>query len=154
VVRSSREVAVNDHTVALGRLGGLRGGPARAAVLPPERRSEIAREAALARWSRDRVHRMREARELSEATGADVGILEHALRLDGMRPVERLAQGLVLGRMGGHLRDRVARQAEALKQSKETGVDAGLVEQVLFMQTLTPREKLDLGLRRSRLGRK
>lgn len=36
--------------VALGRRGGLRGGAARAAALSPERRSEIAKKAASARW--------------------------------------------------------------------------------------------------------
>ncbi len=35
---------------ALGRLGGLNGGKARAAKLSPERRVEIAKKAALARW--------------------------------------------------------------------------------------------------------
>jgi hypothetical protein len=40
----------NPHAAALGRLGGLKGGPARAAVLSPRRRREIARAAALARW--------------------------------------------------------------------------------------------------------
>jgi hypothetical protein len=38
--------------VALGRKGGLKGGKARAAKLTPERRSEIARKAATARWDR------------------------------------------------------------------------------------------------------
>ena len=37
---------------ALGKLGGLKGGKARAARLTPEQRSEIARNAALARWGR------------------------------------------------------------------------------------------------------
>ncbi len=41
----------NPHAVALGRLGGKSGGPARAAKLSPEERSEIARRAARARWS-------------------------------------------------------------------------------------------------------
>jgi len=36
----------------LGRLGGLKGGKARAAKLTPQRRSEIARSAALARYAR------------------------------------------------------------------------------------------------------
>jgi hypothetical protein len=40
----------NPHAAALGRLGGQRGGPARAALLSPKRRREIARKAALARW--------------------------------------------------------------------------------------------------------
>ena len=35
---------------ALGRLGGLKGGVARAARLTPERRTEIAKKAARARW--------------------------------------------------------------------------------------------------------
>lgn len=43
--------AVNPHAAALGRLGGLKGGPARAAKLSAKRRREIARAAARARWS-------------------------------------------------------------------------------------------------------
>jgi hypothetical protein len=42
----------NPHAVALGRLGGAKGGPARAAILTKERRIEIARNAALARWNK------------------------------------------------------------------------------------------------------
>lgn len=38
------------RAVELGRQGGLRGGHARAAKLTSERRSEIARKAAAARW--------------------------------------------------------------------------------------------------------
>jgi hypothetical protein len=37
--------------VLLGRRGGLKGGPARAAGMSSERRSEIAKKAANARWS-------------------------------------------------------------------------------------------------------
>ena len=40
----------NAAAVALGRLGGKKGGAARAAVLTPEQRSEIARKAASTRW--------------------------------------------------------------------------------------------------------
>lgn len=40
----------NPAAVELGRLGGLRGGRARAEKLTPEQRSEIARKAAIARW--------------------------------------------------------------------------------------------------------
>lgn len=42
----------NPHAVALGRLGGLRGGKARASKLTPEQRKEIARKAAEARWKK------------------------------------------------------------------------------------------------------
>lgn len=38
--------------VELGRRGGKKGGPARAAKLSPEQRSEIARKAAEKRWGR------------------------------------------------------------------------------------------------------
>ena len=40
----------NKHAVALGRLGGLKGGPARAKKLSKKRRKEIAIKAAKARW--------------------------------------------------------------------------------------------------------
>ena len=43
----------NAAAVALGRQGGLKGGEARARKLTPEKRSEIARLAAAARWKRD-----------------------------------------------------------------------------------------------------
>ena len=43
--------AKNLAAVALGRLGGLKGGKARAAALTPERRREIAKRAATARWA-------------------------------------------------------------------------------------------------------
>ena len=42
----------NPHAAALGRLGGLRGGPARARTLSAARRREIARAAAAARWKK------------------------------------------------------------------------------------------------------
>lgn len=42
----------NPAAVALGRLGGLKGGKARAKKLSPEQRKEIARRAARARWGR------------------------------------------------------------------------------------------------------
>jgi hypothetical protein len=41
---------VNVHAAALGRLGGLKGGPARAAKLTARQRRDIARRAARARW--------------------------------------------------------------------------------------------------------
>jgi len=42
----------NPAAVALGRLGGLKGGKARAKALTPEQRSEIAQKAARARWKK------------------------------------------------------------------------------------------------------
>ena len=42
----------NPHAQALGRLGGLRGGKARANKLTSEQRKEIAQKAAAARWKK------------------------------------------------------------------------------------------------------
>lgn len=46
------EPAKNPAAVALGRLGGQKGGKARAAKLSKKRRAEIARKAARARWKK------------------------------------------------------------------------------------------------------
>ena len=42
----------NPHAVALGRLGGLKGGKARTEKLTPEQRKKIAQKAARARWQK------------------------------------------------------------------------------------------------------
>jgi hypothetical protein len=44
----------NPHAAALGRLGGLKGGHARALRLSPAKRREIARKAARARWRKQK----------------------------------------------------------------------------------------------------
>lgn len=41
----------NPAAVSLGRLGGLKGGKARADALTPKKRSQIAKKAAQARWA-------------------------------------------------------------------------------------------------------
>jgi hypothetical protein len=50
LARRSVRAEPNPHAAALGRLGGLKGGPARARTLSAARRREIARAAALVRW--------------------------------------------------------------------------------------------------------
>lgn len=55
VARSTGDIDIrekNPAAVALGRLGGLRGGPARAEKLSAEKRREIAHNAALQRWNK------------------------------------------------------------------------------------------------------
>lgn len=44
--------AKNQAAVVLGRKGGKKGGPARAAILSAEQRSQSARKAVLARWAK------------------------------------------------------------------------------------------------------
>lgn len=106
---------MNKHAVALGRLGGLKGGPARAASLTRERRREIASAASRARW-------------------------------------QKLRGSSLPAPVAASMRDRSVRLKRAQVLSNEIGADAGIVEQVLFMQTLPPWERLGRGLRRSRLG--
>lgn len=48
----ARPAEKNPAAVELGRLGGSKGGKARAAKLSAKRRSEIAKNAARARWQR------------------------------------------------------------------------------------------------------
>jgi hypothetical protein len=53
IVRESTEPKSPESAAqANGRVGGLKGGKARAEKLSPEKRSEIARKAAQARWTR------------------------------------------------------------------------------------------------------
>jgi hypothetical protein len=53
IVRESTEPQEPETPAHInGRNGGLKGGKARAGALTPERRSEIARKAAQARWSK------------------------------------------------------------------------------------------------------
>jgi hypothetical protein len=96
----------NPNAVALGRLGGLRGGPARALALSPETRGEIARKASRARWgvarlerlNTDRLFRRRVAKRLAERDHLDVGDVEHALFNLTIPPLERLARCLASSR--------------------------------------------------------
>jgi hypothetical protein len=51
IVRAATNGDKNPAAVALGRMGGLKGGKARAESLSAKRRSEIAKKAAGVRWS-------------------------------------------------------------------------------------------------------
>jgi len=45
-------IAINQAAATLGRLGGLKGGPARAKKLTSKKRTQIAKKAAKARWKK------------------------------------------------------------------------------------------------------
>src|SRR5438552_2205244 len=51
---ATKKIEKNAAAVALGRLGGLKGGNARAASLTARRRKEIAKRAARSRWNKTR----------------------------------------------------------------------------------------------------
>jgi hypothetical protein len=46
--------AKNPAAVALGRLGGLKGGKARAQALSAKKRKQIAKKAAISRWNKEK----------------------------------------------------------------------------------------------------
>ena len=52
IVEEATKAGKDPLAVELGRRGGLKGGPARAAKLTPEQRRAIARTAAKARWQK------------------------------------------------------------------------------------------------------
>ena len=56
----------NPHAVALGKLGGSKGGKIRATKLTSEQRSKIARNAVLARWDKVKNSKERKNEEMAE----------------------------------------------------------------------------------------
>ncbi len=48
----AKKIKKNPHAVALGKMGGSKGGKIRAAKLTAEQRREIARKAIRARWDK------------------------------------------------------------------------------------------------------
>ena len=55
-----RKKKKNPNAVALGKLGGSKGGKIRAERLTPERRKEIAQKAIKARWDKVRAARKKQ----------------------------------------------------------------------------------------------
>ncbi len=51
---TKQPVKKNPAAVALGKLGGIKGGPARALKLSAKKRKQIAKKAAEARWGKPR----------------------------------------------------------------------------------------------------
>jgi hypothetical protein len=75
----------NPAAVALGRLGGNKGGPARAASLTHEQRKAIAQKAAKARWSKKdtvkkSVSKAVSAKELEAALNLKPGAIASAMK--------------------------------------------------------------------------
>lgn len=57
MAHTTKQKKKNPAAVALGKLGGLKGGPARAAKLSAKERSLIARLAVQARWKKYRAEK-------------------------------------------------------------------------------------------------
>jgi hypothetical protein len=52
--KNSMPPELREYLAKLGKKGGKKGGPARAAAMTPEQRSESARKAVQARWAKAR----------------------------------------------------------------------------------------------------
>src|ERR1017187_7467604 len=72
----------NPAAVALGRKGGRKGGPARAAKLTPEQRSESARKAVQVRWAKAKngsAHKLRQHVAVAKSAASAVDHSDQAL---------------------------------------------------------------------------
>jgi hypothetical protein len=81
----------NPAAVALGRAGGRRGGPARAAKLTPAQRSESARKAVQARWAKAR-----------KEAGSPVGASDDAM-LDILQQIKAASSATEIQRLSEQL---------------------------------------------------
>jgi hypothetical protein len=70
----------NPAAVALGRKGGKKGGPARAARLTPEQRSESARRAVQARWGKGLGNQVRAVTPMATAVDTSKKALHLCLK--------------------------------------------------------------------------
>lgn len=74
---ASQNNGKNHHSVEMGKLGGSHGGAARAQALPPERSSEIAREAANARCYKSETPAEENALRVEDYPFTESGNLKH-----------------------------------------------------------------------------
>jgi len=63
VPRKPRVGEKNQHAVALGHLGGQKGGSARARTLTPKQRAASAKKAVDARWAKEKKAHPKESRD-------------------------------------------------------------------------------------------
>jgi hypothetical protein len=121
-------VAKSRRMAALGKKGGLVGGPARARALPPARRTAIARLAARARWSRPLVSRngQLDLATLVAHGGSSVGRVRLPRRLEAhvVRAIKVSRRDSALARMLPvflwRMRDRLD-PAELVRQAGRQG---------------------------------
>ena len=121
----------NPAAVALGKLGGLKGGHARAAVLTPERRSEIARIASRARWEKWKDERAAESappapenpppkNPAAVALGKLGGPKGGRARAEALSPERRSEIARIASRTRWGNKKKVVREADPPAPAKET----------------------------------
>lgn len=101
----------NPNAVALGKLGGKKGGKARAAKLSAERRREIAQKAAEARWAAKKKRAAEKTVASSDLPSSTGG----ARRTDEVEDGEKNPNAVALGKLGG----KKGGKARAAKLSAE-----------------------------------
>ena len=95
----------NPAAVALGRRGGKKGGPARAAKLTPEQRSESARKAVRARWAKVKKaagHKLVRQSAAGASNASDRSASDDAVR-DLLRRIKAANNPIDIRRMSGQL---------------------------------------------------
>ena len=81
----------NPAAVALGRKGGAKGGPARAAKLTARQRSESARKAVMARWGKTTVKRPVKRAPVDTSDKALAFALDRIRATDDLAEIRRLS---------------------------------------------------------------
>lgn len=113
----------NPAAVALGRKGGLKGGPARAAKLTPEQRSASARKAVLARWAKTGSAGSHTAAKRSDPVKSD-GKLH--------QPAEAPAPGASVVSASDHALLTLLQRLKTTNDAKEIRQLADELERVIF----------------------
>ena len=84
----------NSAAVALGRKGGKKGGPARAAKLTPKQRSESARKAVQARWAKAKMETKQATSRPGTSDDAVLALLQRIKAANNPTEVRRLSDQL------------------------------------------------------------
>lgn len=126
----------NEHATALAALGAAKGGVARAEVLTPVQRKQIARRAAAARWGKDlgSEAEAQAAGEISDELSAEFGSTDKPIKIgsfeipcyvlsDKRRVLVQRGLQLALGMSSGGGKDGMHRIGNFLRPIQEKGID-------------------------------
>lgn len=91
------KIQTSDHAKALSDIGSAKGGKARASVLSPEERSEIARNAVRARW--EKAGKLKQKDELQEDQQPEIDVVKHDSTGD-LQPFSMFRGTLKIGEIG------------------------------------------------------
>jgi hypothetical protein len=107
-METTEEKKVSEAARTLGKIGGMKGGKARAEALTPEERRQIAQEAIATRWAREKggnIPRLPKAIKTGVLTIGDIAI-QCAVLEDGTRVLTQRSFSVALGRSKNPARGR------------------------------------------------